>query len=221
MVNGLDPDLAEEDLRTETSDKRKKVFYSEGKEGVVTFDCTCRRKYRQWQKHGRVPDGMSMDEYYQERDGDDRIYIKFETDNIVNEQEDNIDRFADACTSQKIPAQNIKVCVLRNNSTGKITYRREDIVTYMMSACSIEDIKSKYLLDDRLSNQIEEYYADRQAEVMDLTEYTLEEMELQRFYEQYIATTKNKIFTQEEIGKSTVNVSTTQKDTSNLYKKLY
>lgn len=156
----------------------------------------------------------NMDEYYQERDGEDRIYIKFEADNIVNEQEDNIDRFADACTSQKIPAQNIKVCVLRNNSTGKITYRREDIVTYMMSACSIEDIKSKYLLDDRLSNQIEEYYADRQAEVMDLTEYTLEEMELQRFYEQYIATTKNKIFTQEEIGKSTVNVSTTQKDTS-------
>ena len=117
-----------------------------------------------------------MDEYYQERDGEDRIYIKFEADNIVNEQEDNIDRFADACTSQKIPAQNIKVCVLRNNSTGKITYRREDIVTYMMSACSIEDIKSKYLLDDRLSNQLEEYYADRQAEVMDLTEYTLEEM---------------------------------------------
>ena len=214
MVNGLDPDLAEEDLRTETSDKRKKVFYSEGKEGVVTFDCNCRRKYRQWQKHGRVPDGMSMDEYYQERDGEDRIYIKFEADNIVNEQEDNIDRFADACTSQKIPAQNIKVCVLRNNSTGKITYRREDIVTYMMSACSIEDIKSKYLLDDRLSNQLEEYYADRQAEVMDLTEYTLEEMELQQFYEQYIATTKNKIFTQEEIGKSTVNVSTAQKDTS-------
>ena len=104
--------------------------------------------------------------------------------------------------------------MLRNNSTGKITYRREDIVTYMMSACSIEDIKSKYLLDDRLSNQLEEYYADRQAEVMDLTEYTLEEMELQQFYEQYIAMTKNKIFTQEEIGKSTVNVSTTQKDTS-------
>ena len=39
-------------------------------------------------------------------------------------------------------------------------------------------------------------------------------MELQQFYEQYIAMTKNKIFTQEEIGKSTVNVSTTQKDTS-------
>ena len=44
MVNGLDPVLAEEDLRTETSEERKKVFYSEGKEGVVTFDCTCRRK---------------------------------------------------------------------------------------------------------------------------------------------------------------------------------
>ncbi len=214
MVNGLNPDLAEADLRTETSDERKKVFYSEGKEGVVTFDCTCRRKYRQWQEQGRAPEEMSMDEYYQERDGEDRIYIKFEADNIVNEQDDNIDRFADACTSRNIPAQNIKVCVLKNNSTGNITYRREDIVTYMMSACPIEDIKSKYLLDDRLSNQLEEYYKDRQTEVMDLTEYTLEEMELQQFYEQYIAMTKNKIFTQEEIGKATVNVPTTQKDKS-------
>ena len=212
LENGLDPDFAEENLRTETSDKRQKVFYHEGKEGLVTFDCTCRRKFKQLQEFGKVPIGKTMDEYYKEHDGEDRVYLKFVGNNIVNEQNNNIDRFADACTSQKIPPQNIRVCLLKDNATGNISYRREDVVRYMMSICSIEDIKTKHTLDDRLMSQLEEYYADRQDEMLDLQQYTLEEMDLQKFYEQYVDLAKSKIFTQEEIGKTTVNISTTQKD---------
>lgn len=186
MKNGLDPDKSKSNLRQYTADERQKVFYSEGMEGVITFDCTCQRKYKQMQEQGKVPSNITMDEFYREQDKEERVYLMFDGYGVINEQEDNSDRFADAYTSNRIPADKIKVCVLSNSKTGEISFKREDIIRYMKIICSIDDIKGKYQLDDRLEEQLAQYYEDTNIGTNEFADFELQEIGIEEFYKYYV-----------------------------------
>lgn len=208
MANGLNPDKAKSDLRNYTSDERQKVFYCEGKEGAITFDCNSRSKFKQMQEQGKMPLEYTMDSYYRavHDKGQDRVYLKIKGIELENEQNDNDDRYADACTSQTIPSENIFVCVLKNPKTGEITYRREDIIKYMMSQCTVEDIENKYAIDDRQKQKLINQYTEMQDEIQKFSKYEMMEIGIEQFYQMIYTILPN------EIGKATINIPTNSKD---------
>ncbi len=208
MVNGLNPDKAKSNLRDYTSDERQKVFYSEGKEGAITFDCNTRSKFKQMQEQGKVPLEYTMDSYYKKvhDKGQDRVYLKIKGIELENEQNNNDDRYADACTSQTIPPENIFVCVLKNPKTGEITYRREDIIKYMMSQCTVQDIENKYTIDDKQKQKLVNHYNEMKDEIQKFSEYEMMEIGIEQFYQMVYTILPS------EIGKATLDISTKSKD---------
>ncbi len=207
MKNGLNPSEANSNLRQYTSDERQKVFYSEGKEGAITFDCNSRSKFKQMQEQGKVPSEYTMDSFYRNHDkGQDRVFLKIHDIELNNEQNDNMDRFADACTSQIIPSQNISVCVLVNPQTGEITYRREDVIKYMMSQCTVQDIENKHAIDDRQKHKLINQYTEMQDEIKKFSKYEMMEIGIEEFYQMIYTISPN------EIGKATINTPTNSKD---------
>lgn len=208
MENGLNPDKAKSDLRDYTSDERQKVFYSEGKEGTITFDCNSKSKFKQMQEQGKMPLEYTIDSYYKKvhDKGQDRVYLKIKGIELENEQNDNADRYADACTSQTIPPENISVCVLKNPKTGEITYRREDIIKYMMSQCTVQDIENKYAIDDRQKEKLINQYTEMQDEIQKFSMYEMMEIGIEQFCQMIYTISPN------EIGKATINTPTNSKD---------
>lgn len=94
----------------------------------------------------------------------------------------------------------------------------------MLAVNPIESFKGE---NERHKEEIRRYYEERSEELaeFDINEYSLEDMDLDKFFEQYIArrresitpsTTLSKeiLFSPREIGKATVNVPAIQKDTA-------
>ena len=94
----------------------------------------------------------------------------------------------------------------------------------MLAVNPIENFKGG---NERHKEEIRKYYEERSEELaeFDINEYSLQYMDLEKFFEQYIAKrkepitpsttlSKESLFLPREIGKATVNVPTIQKDES-------
>ena len=152
----------------------------------------------------------------------ERVFLRFSPEGIENESDKGDFAFADGWTSKGIEPQRLKVSILKNIKTGEISYQRDDILKYMLATNPIENFKNG---NERHKDEIKRYYKERSEELaeFDIADYSLEDMDLDKFYEQYIAKRKESIiqdstlsreslFSPREIGKATINTPTEEKD---------
>lgn len=197
-------------------DKKTKVFFSEGMEGAIAMASAFQNKF-DYKKTGTKWEDKTLEDLLGER-----VFLRFSAEGIENESEQGDFAFADGWTSQGIEPQKLKVCILKNIKTGEISYQRDDILKYMIATNPIESFNNG---NERQKDEIKKYYEKRSEELagFNISDYSLEDMNLDKFYEQYIAkrketieqditATNNPLFSSSEIGKSTINCPTEQKD---------
>ena len=161
------------------NDKKVKVFFSEGIEGAIAMAENFKRNF-EYMKKGTEWEYKSLEDFLEER-----VFLRFWSDDIINENTGDFS-FADGYTSQEIPPNKLKVCVLKNIQTGKISYQRDDILKYMLATHPFEKFKNG---NDKHKSDIAKYYEERLEELsnFDSKIYILEDMDLDKFYEQYIS----------------------------------
>lgn len=197
-------------------DKKTKVFFSEGMEGAIAMASAFQHKF-DYMKKGTEWEDKTLDDFLGER-----VFLKFSAEGIENESDKGDFAFADGWTSQEIEPQKLKVSILKNIKTGEISYQRDDILKYMLATNPIENLKNG---NERHKAEIKRYYEERSEELakFDIDDYSLEDMDLDKFYEQYIAKRKESVthgstlygkslFSPREIGKATINIPTEEKD---------
>lgn len=191
-------------------DKKTKVFFSEGMEGAIAMASAFQNKF-DYKKMGTKWEDKTLEDLLGER-----VFLRFSAEGIENESEQGNFAFADGWTSQGIEPQKLKVCILKNIKTGEISYQRDDILKYMIATNPIEFFKNG---NERQKDEIKKYYEKRSEELAEfnMEDYSLEDMDLDKFYEQYIieqdiTATNNSLFSLSEIGIATINCPTEQKD---------
>ena len=197
-------------------DPKTKVFFSEGMEGAIAMASAFQHNF-DYMKSGTEWEDKTLEDFLEER-----VFLRFSSDGIENESDKGDFAFSDGWTSQGIPPEQLKVCLLKNIKTGEISYQKDDILKYMLAVNPIENFKGG---NERQKEEIKRYYEDRSKELaeFDINEYTLEDMDLDKFFEQYIekrkepitpntTLSKESLFSQQEIGKATVNASIESKD---------
>lgn len=197
-------------------DQKTKVFFSEGMEGAIAMTSAFQHKF-DYMKTGTEWDDRTLEDFLGER-----VFLRFLPEGIENESDKGDFAFADGWTSQGIQPQRLKVCILKNIKTGEISYQRDDVLKYMLATNPIENFKNG---NERHKAEIKRYYEERSEELteLDIADYSLEDMDLDKFYEQYIDKRKESIiqestlsrealFSPREIGKATINTPTEEKD---------
>lgn len=195
-------------------DKKTKVFFSEGMEGAIAMASAFQHKF-DYMKTGTDWEDKTLEDFLEER-----VFLRFLSDGIENESTKGDFAFSDGWTSKGISPEKLKVCLLRNIKTGEISYQRDDILKYMLATTPIENFKNG---NRKHKEEIREYYKERSKELaeFDANEYSLEDMDLDKFFEQYIDrrkeninsnTTQESLFSPQEIGKSTINIPVESKD---------
>lgn len=197
-------------------DQKTKVFFSEGMEGAIAMASAFQHKF-DYIKTGTEWEDKTLEDFLGER-----VFLRFSSEGIENESDKGDFAFADGWTSQGIEPQRLKVSILKNIKTGEISYQRDDILKYMLATNPIENFKNG---SERHKAEIKRYYEERSEELaeIDISDYSLEDMDLDKFYEQYIAKRKDTItqnttlskeslFSPREIGKATINTPTEEKD---------
>lgn len=197
-------------------DQKTKVFFSEGMEGAIAMASAFQHKF-DYMKTGTEWEDKTLEDFL-----DERVFLRFSSDGIENENDKGDFAFADGWTSQGIKPEQLKVCLLKNIKTGEISYQRDDILKYMLAVNPIENFKGG---NERHKEEIRRYYEERSEELaeFDINEYSLQDMDLDKFFEQYIARrkepitpstalSKESLFSPREIGKATVNTPTENKD---------
>lgn len=205
------------------NDKKTKIFFSEGMEGAIAMSARFQHTFDNM-KTGTEWEDKNLEDFLEES-----VFLRFLPDGIQNESNKQKLAFMDGWTSRGIEAEKLKVCLLRNKVTGDISYQRDDILKYMISVNPIENFKNG---DEWIKEDIKKYYKERSEDLSKFNseDYSLEDMELDRFIEQNIAKrketltprtslSKEKLFTPREIGKATVNAPTEMKDKAENYVK--
>ena len=197
-------------------DQKTKVFFSEGMEGAIAMASAFQHKF-DYMKTGTEWEDKTLEDFLEER-----VFLRFSSEGIENESTKGDFAFSDGWTSKGIAPEQLKVCLLKNIKTGEISYQRDDILKYMLAVNPIEGFKGG---NERHKEEIRRYYEERSEELaeFDINEYSLEDMDLDKFFEQYIARrkepitpsttlSKESLFSPREIGKATVNTPTDMKD---------
>ena len=197
-------------------DKKTKVFFSEGMEGAIAMASAFQHKFDHM-KTGTEWEDKTLEDFLEER-----VFLRFSSEGIENESTKGDFAFSDGWTSKGIAPEQLKVCLLKNIKTGEISYQRDDILKYMLAVNPIENFKGG---NERHKEEIRRYYEERSKELAEfnINEYSLEDMDLNKFFEQYIARrkepitpsttlSKESLFSPREIGKATVNAPTENKD---------
>ena len=199
-------------------DQKTKVFFSEGMEGAIAMASAFQHKF-DYMKTGTEWEDKTLEDFLEER-----VFLRFSSKGIENESTKGDFAFSDGWTSKGIGPEQLKVCLLKNIKTGEISYQRDDILKYMLAVNPIESFKGG---NERHKEDIRRYYEERNEELaeFDINEYSLEDMDLDKFFEQYIARrkepitpsttlSKESLFSHREIGKATVNTPTSLKDST-------
>lgn len=191
-------------------DKKTKVFFSEGMEGTIAMTSAFQHKFNHMKK-GTEWENKTLEDFL-----GDRVFLRFLSEGIENESDKGDFAFADGWTSQGIEPQRLKVSILKNIKTGEVSYKRDDILKYMLATNPIENFKNG---NERHKDEVKKYYEERSNELasFNAADYSLEDMDLDKFYEQYIVIkkdhieqesiqSKEKIIASQKIGKITINV---------------
>lgn len=197
-------------------DQKTKIFFSEGMEGAIAMASAFQHKF-DYMKAGTEWEDKTLEDFLGER-----VFLRFLPEGIENESDKGDFAFADGWTSQEIEPQTLKVCILKNIKTGEISYQRDDILKYMLATNPVENFRNG---NERHKAEIKRYYEKRSKELAEfnIDDYSLEDMDLNKFYEQYISKEKEFIkqdsipfrkplFSPREIGKATIKESVKNKD---------
>lgn len=212
LEKGLEPRNGE--CSQAINDSKIVVFFSEGMEGAIAMASGFQRTFDRRKTEFET---KTLEDLIGER-----VFLRFSPEGITNESTNGDYAFANGWTSQTIEPEKLKVCLLKNVKTGEISYQRDDILKYMMATNPIEGFKN---VSEKHKERIRRYYENRSKELaeFDVSKYSLEDMGLEKFYEQYISkrkdiikptTTRSKesLFTPREIGNATVNAPIQIKD---------
>lgn len=173
-------------------DDQVKVFFSEGYEGAIALYVDFSIVYRKAKEKeitldddlkGKILLSKDLEDYL-----GDGVYLSFDMNGIKNER-----NFENGCTSQPITSNIINVLLLEDITNGNITYSRFDIIHYMMSTISPEQITyygEKYpdsppfdAATKRIQDKIKKYYEENK-EIIDVYRsgsYKLKELSLNEF----------------------------------------
>ncbi len=173
-------------------DDQVKVFFSEGYEGAIALYVDFSIVYRKAKEKeialdddlkGKILLSKDLEDYL-----GDGVYLSFDMNGIKNER-----NFENGCTSQPIASDIINVLLLEDITNGNITYSRFDIIHYMMSTISPEQITyygEKYpdsppfdAATKRIQDKIKKYYEENK-EIIDVYRsgsYKLKELSLNEF----------------------------------------
>ena len=115
----------------------------------------------------------------------DGMYLVFDGTDIENTggNKGHINPF-DAATRESIESNKLKVCMLRNEQTGEISYSKFDFAQYLMMNLTQDDYSK---MPDGLISDIE-YYKENHADKMNRfknSDYSLEFMTLDEFCQVY------------------------------------
>ena len=173
-------------------DDQVKVFFSEGYEGATALYVDFSIVYRKAKEKeitldddlkGKILLSKDLEDYL-----GDGVYLSFDMNGIKNER-----NFENGCTSQPIASDIINVLLLEDITNGNITYSRFDIIHYMMSTISPEQITyygEKYpdsppfdAATKRIQDKVKKYYEENK-EIIDVYRsgsYKLKELSLNEF----------------------------------------
>ena len=173
-------------------DDQVKVFFSEGYEGAIALYVDFSIVYRKAKEKeitldddlkGKILLSKDLEDYL-----GDGVYLSFDMNGIKNER-----NFENGCTSQPIASDIINVLLLEDITNGNIIYSRFDIIHYMMSTISPEQITyygEKYpdsppfdAATKRIQDKVKKYYEENK-EIIDVYRrgsYKLKELSLNEF----------------------------------------
>ena len=173
-------------------DDQVKVFFSEGYEGAIALYVDFSIVYRKAKEKeitldddlkGKILLSKDLEDYL-----GDGVYLSFDMNGIKNER-----NFQNGCTSQPIASNIINVLLLEDITNGNIIYSRFDIIHYMMSTISPEQITyygEKYpdsppfdAATKRIQDKVKKYYEENK-EIIDVYRsgsYKLKELSLNEF----------------------------------------
>lgn len=173
-------------------DDQVKVFFSEGYEGAIALYVDFSIVYRKAKEKeitldddlkGKILLSKDLEDYL-----GDGVYLSFDMNGIKNER-----NFENGCTSQPIASNIINVLLLEDITNGNIIYSRFDIIHYMMSTISPEQITyygEKYpdsppfdAATKRIQDKVKKYYEENK-EIIDVYRsgsYKLKELSLNEF----------------------------------------
>ena len=173
-------------------DDQVKVFFSEGYEGAIALYVDFSIVYRKAKEKEITLDDDLKRKILLSKDLEDYlgdgVYLSFDMNGIKNER-----NFENGCTSQPIASDIINVLLLEDITNGNITYSRFDIIHYMMSTISPEQITyygEKYpdsppfdAATKRIQDKVKKYYEENK-EIIDVYRsgsYKLKELSLNEF----------------------------------------
>lgn len=161
-------------------DTKEAVFFSEGIVGAICLQAAFKYKFDKLKK-GTSHEGETLEEFLGES-----VFLRFDSYGIQNENFQGEEfSFFNGWTTKKVEPKKLKVCILKNKKSGEITYRKNDIIKYMMAITPVESIKkgNKYI-----EKVTQDYYKSRSEELskFNADEYSLEDIPIEKFYEEYI-----------------------------------
>lgn len=167
------------------NDKKSKVCFSEGIEGLIGLTMEFQRKFDEKYKY----EYKSLEDFL-----GDSIYITFDLEDIINQG-----NYIDGKIDNSISPEKIRVCTLKNMKTGEVSYNRDDLVKYFMSKVPVEEYKIpdesglKEKEKEAVLTKIKGYYLKRQKELreFDHESYSLEKIYLNIFCKEYLNKDKN------------------------------
>lgn len=192
-----------------------KVFFSEGMAGTVALYANFQKCYDEIKAGNsenlqkEVVDAVLASKSLEEFLGGEGVYFVFDGTDIENEK-----NFMNGCTEKYVPAEDLSVCILKNEDTEEVSYSRFDIIKYMMAKVPAESIH--YSGNDKLDPEkatsniqsiVQSYVKKHEKEInkYKFGNYVIEEKPVGKFCSQYLSQKESKI-SGSSIGKITMDL---------------
>lgn len=179
-------------------DKKVKVYFSEGFEGVIALFVDFQMVYdgiREGQMNAteeclreKILKSKSLSDYLGEG-----VYLCFDGTEIENER-----NFENGCIDKIISPQELSVCILRKKRDNSIIFSRFEIVKYMMAKIRPENIEyygvnyegspSFTEATNRIQEKVKKYYEKHKTEICkyENQEYILDVIGINDFVHKYL-----------------------------------
>lgn len=168
---GLQPKLDKNSKSV--GDVKPKISFSIGKIGAVGLFLEFYRVYSDYKNGNRVPDSSKPGELemYEEIMKSkslesflgDGVYLLFDGSEIENEG-GNTGKggIYDASTTTAIESNKLRIGLIRNNDTKKVSYSMYDYIHYLMAEISQEEIAQ---MPDKIQDSMELYFKEHSDEI--------------------------------------------------------
>ena len=185
------------------NDKKNKVFFSEGFEGAIALFVDFEIVYENIKCGKMKPTNKEIEEkVLKSKNLSDflgqGVYLQFDGTNIENER-----NFENGCTSKVVPPENLYVSILKSKKHDSIIFSRFEIIKYMMSKITPEEIKyygvkykdSPNFIDAtiRIQEKVKKYYISHSKEIQKYrnNDYWLEYLSITDFVKEYLKSNTN------------------------------